>query len=115
MNNTILDFRKVSLGGNFLLQQSPQVILAGTLTGVQGDIWCKVLAALSTVRLCRDTCFYVCPQTWLNEARTDIGLSPTMGFLNENDSLAYFAILGELSSGLSTIVGFFKTVSFISL
>ena len=27
-----------------------QVILAGTLTGVQGDIRCKVLAALSTVK-----------------------------------------------------------------
>ena len=29
---------------------------------------------------------YVCLQTWLNEARTNIGLSPTVGFLNENDS-----------------------------
>ena len=38
-----------------------------------------------------------------------------MGFLNENDSLAYFAILGELSSTLSFIVGFFKTLSFLSL
>ena len=27
-----------------------QVILAGALTGVQGDIRCKVLAALSTVK-----------------------------------------------------------------
>ena len=27
-----------------------QVILAGTLTGVQGNIRCKVLAALSTVK-----------------------------------------------------------------
>ena len=27
-----------------------QVILAGTLTGVQGDIPCKVLAALSTAK-----------------------------------------------------------------
>ena len=27
-----------------------QVILAGTLTGVQGDIRCNVLAALSTVK-----------------------------------------------------------------
>ena len=27
-----------------------QVILAGTLTGLQGDIQCKVLEALSTVR-----------------------------------------------------------------
>ena len=63
-------------------------------------------------RLCGDTCSYVCPQTWLNEAeaRTSIGLSPTMGFLNENDILALiFAILGELLSGLSFTVDFFKT------
>ena len=51
---------------------------------------------------------YICPQTWLNnnKTKTNIGLSPTMGFLNEGDSLAYFAILGELSSGLFFIVGF---------
>ena len=44
----------------------------------------------------------VCPQTWLNEARTSIGLSPTLGFLNETDTygLIYFEILRELSSGL---------------
>ena len=30
--------------------ESCQVILAGTLTGVQGDIRCNVLAALSTVK-----------------------------------------------------------------
>ena len=30
--------------------ESNQVILAGMLTGVQGDIRCKVLAALSTVK-----------------------------------------------------------------
>ena len=58
-------------------------------------------------RLSGDTCSYVCPQTWLNEVRTNIGLSPTMGYLNENDSLAYFAILRELSSGLPFIVGFY--------
>ena len=55
------------------------------------------------------------PQTWLNKARTNIGLSPTMGFLNGNDSLAYFAVLGALSSDLSFTVGFFKTSSFLSL
>ena len=55
-----------------------------------------------------DTCSYVWPQTWLHEARTNIGLSPTVGFLNENDSLAYFAILGELLSALSFTVGFFQ-------
>ena len=38
-----------------------------------------------------------------------------MGFLNEKDSLAYFAILGELSSCLSFTVGFFKALSFLSL
>ena len=38
-----------------------------------------------------------------------------MGFLNENDSLAYFAILGGLSSGLSFTVGFFKTLNVLSL
>ena len=32
------------------LKQQIQVILAGTLTEVQGDIRCKVLAALSTVQ-----------------------------------------------------------------
>ena len=62
--------------------------------------------------LCRDTCSYVCPQTWLNEARTNISLSLTMSFSNESDSLAYFAIFGELSSGLSFTVGFFKTFCF---
>ena len=66
-------------------------------------------------RLCGDTCSYVCPQTWLNEARTNIGLSPTMGFSNENDSLAYFEILGELPSGLSFTVGFFMTFKVILL
>ena len=44
-----------------------------------------------------------------------MGLSPTMDFLNENDSLAYFAILGELSSGLSFTVCFFKTLRFLSV
>ena len=63
-------------------------------------------------RLYGDTCSYICPQIWLNEARTNIGLSPAMGFLNENDSLAYSAILGELSSGLSFTMGFFKTSGF---
>ena len=38
-----------------------------------------------------------------------------MGFLNENDSAVYFAILGELSSGLPFIVGFFKTLNLVSL
>ena len=65
-------------------------------------------------RLCGDTCSYVCYQIWLNEARANLGLSPTMGFLNENDSLAnYDTILEELSPGLSLTVGFFKTSSFL--
>ena len=62
-------------------------------------------------RLCWDTCSYVCPETWLNDARANICLSKTMGFLDENDSLAYFVILGELSSGLSSTVSFFMTIS----
>ena len=40
---------------------------------------------------------------------------PTMSFLNDNDSFAYFAILAELLSGRSFTVGFFKTLSFLSL
>ena len=44
---------------------------------------------------------------WSGLQLTDIlGLSPVMGFLNENDSFTYFAILGELSSGLSLTMGF---------
>ena len=35
-----------------------------------------------------------------------------MDFLNENNSLAYFEILGELSSCLSFIVGFSKSFKF---
>ena len=66
-------------------------------------------------RVYGDTCSYVCRQTWLNEAGTNIGLSSTVGFLNENDSLVYFAILGELSSGLSFTVSFIKTLSCLSL
>ena len=51
----------------------------------------------------------------VNQASTNIGLSPTMDFLNENYSLAYFAILRELSSGLSFTVSFLKTLNFLSL
>ena len=50
-----------------------------------------------------DTCSYVCSQTWLDEAKTNISLSPTISFFNKNDNLAYFEIYGELSSGLSFI------------
>ena len=50
-------------------------------------------------------------QTWLNLARTNIGLSQTMGFLNKNDSSADLAILGELSSGLSLTVAFRLSLS----
>ena len=52
------------------------------------------------------------PRLGLNGNR-NVGLSPTLSSLNENDSLAYFAILGELSLGLSFTVGFFKTLSFL--
>ena len=40
----------------------------------------------------------------------NIGLPQLWGFLSENDSLVYFAILEELSSGLSFTVGFIKTI-----
>ena len=38
-----------------------------------------------------------------------------MGFLNENDSLAYYAVLGELLPGLSLTIGFFKAFDFLLL
>ena len=44
-----------------------------------------------------------------------MGLSAIMGFFNENDSLAHFAILGELSSCSSFTVDLFKTVGLLSL
>ena len=46
------------------------------------------------------------PRLGLTKAGHTLGLSPAMGFLNENDSFAYFAILGELSSGLTLTMGF---------
>ena len=83
---------------------------------VSSQFYYKSLTCKSSVdRLGGDTCSHVCPHIWFNEARTNIGLSPIMRFLNENDSLAYFAILVELSSGLSFIVGLFKTLNFPSL
>ena len=30
-----------------------------------------------------DACSYVCFQTWINKARTNTGLCPTMSFLNK--------------------------------
>ena len=60
--------------------------------------------------------FLCLSQIWFNKARTNIGLSPTMGFLNASDSLAqfwlYLALLGESLSDLSFTVGFFKSLSF---
>ena len=50
-----------------------------------------------------------------NKARTNMGLSPTMGFLNENDNLAYFAILGNCRQVCLLLWAFFKTSSFLSL
>ena len=38
-----------------------------------------------------------------------------MGFLNENDSLAYFKIFGEFSSGLFFTVSVYRILSFLSL
>ena len=43
-------------------------------------------------RLCGDTCPYVCPQTGLNKAQTNIALSQTMGFLNENMTWFFLCI-----------------------
>ena len=93
-----VNYNTQSLVGNFLPQHAVRVQKYANLAMVD--------------RLCGDTYFYVCLQTWFNEARTNIGMSPTMEFLNENDSLAYYAILGELSSGLSLTVGFFQDVWF---
>ena len=56
--------------------------------------------------------FLCLSQTWLNDVKTNIGLSPTIGFLNENDSLAYFESWQEWSSCLSFTVGFLKTFKF---
>ena len=39
-----------NLRGLECLKVENQVILAGTLKGIQVDIWCKVLAAFSTVK-----------------------------------------------------------------
>ena len=39
-----------------------------------------------------------------------MGLSPTMGF-SMKMTVAYFAILGEFSSGMSFTLGFFKILS----
>ena len=58
-------------------------------------------------RLCGDTCPYVCPQ-----AQTNIALSQTMGFLNENMTW-FFVYFGQLLPGLSLIVGFFKNFGIV--
>ena len=46
------------------------------------------------------------PRLALIKAGHTLGLSPAMGFLNENDSFVYFATLRELSSGLTLTMGF---------
>ena len=63
-------------------------------------------------RLRRYTCSYVGSQTWLNDARTNIGLSQTMGFLNENDSLAYFANFGRIFVRSVINCGLFQDIKF---
>ena len=40
--------------------------------------------------------------------QTNIALSQTMGFFNENMTWFFFVYFGQLLSGLSLIVGFFK-------
>ena len=37
-------------------------------------------------------CLYVCPQTGLQEAQTNIALSQTMGFFNENMTWFFLCI-----------------------
>ena len=64
-------------------------------------------------RLRRDTCPYVCPQTGLNKAQTNIALSQIMGFFNENMTWVFFVYFGQLLSGLSLIVGFFKNFEIV--
>ena len=63
-------------------------------------------------RLCGDTCSYVCHQTWLNESRTNIGLSPTMGFLNENDCLELFCNFGKIVVRSVFCCGLFEDLKF---
>ena len=65
--------------------------------------------------------FLCLSQTWLNKVRTNIGLSPTICFLNENDSLAFLKVgknchhvylllwaFLRLLSSLSLLAGFFR-------
>ena len=54
-------------------------------------------------------------QGWIGYAGTHVPMFVPWVFLNENDSLAYFAILEELSSGLSVTMGFSKLLRFLSL
>ena len=89
----------------------------------QADIFCVIVLCMVRIyivtviksgQVIRGHMFQCLSPNLLDEARTNVGLPPTLGFLNENDSLAYFVILGELSSGLSFTVGFIKTKSFLS-
>ena len=48
------------------------------------------------------------PRLGLIKAGHTLGLSPAMGFLNENDSFAYFA-------NFEGVVGIFKTFDFLSI
>ena len=55
------------------------------------------------------------PRLGLTKAGHTLGLSPAMCFLNENDSFAYFSVLGELSSGFDFNHGIFKVFDFLSI
>ena len=65
--------------------------------------------------LCRDTCPYFGPQTWLNEARTNIGLSPTMFFFLMKMTVWLISNFGRTVVRSVFYYGLFKTLSFLSL
>ena len=60
-------------------------------------------------RLSGDACPYVCPQTGLNQAQTNIALSQNMGFFNENMTW-FFCVFRTIAVRL---VGFFKNFGIV--
>ena len=70
-------------------------------------------------RLRGDTCPYVCPQTGLNQAQTNIALSQTMGFLNETMTRVFcvfwtIAVRFVLNCGLFQEFGIVIVFSWLS-
>ena len=55
------------------------------------------------------------PKPQLNQTRTNVCLSSTVGFLQENIPLTYFVLLADRSSALSLSVCFFRTFGFRSI